>query len=93
MGLKEKIPALIKLVNSYGEYLKLNDALLKIYNGGLLPFVEEALALQLSKESYQQARKRIPPINVLEAIQDLQPGTDQDGRRRSGWRRGPPELV
>lgn len=41
------------------------EALFKINEGELLPYVEQAMMMELSPTAFDRARKRISPINVL----------------------------
>lgn len=70
MGLKDEIPYIIKEIQKHSTLLKQNHSLFEIYEGQLLPYVEKALCEQLSPQSYEQARHRIAPINVLKRIID-----------------------
>jgi hypothetical protein len=64
------IPYCLALIKATGPYLSHNAELFDIYQGNLLPYVEQDLAAQLSKQSYEQAKFRIAPINVLRRIID-----------------------
>lgn len=70
MSLKDDIPELIKHIETYAPLLSHNEKLFDIYEGNLLPYVERALADQLSQQSFEQARHRISPLNVLVRIVD-----------------------
>lgn len=60
----------LKTINSYADYLKHNYVLLDIYEGRLSPYIIEDLKDQLSMQSFEQAIKRLVPINVLPKIID-----------------------
>lgn len=47
-----------------------NSTLIDIFEGNLLPYVESDLKKQLSLESYEACKHRIPPINLLVKIVD-----------------------
>ena len=68
MSLQEQIPDLVKQVRQYTNYVAHNFELYDMFQGNLLPYVEEDLSRQLSPQSYEQARFRIPPINILRRI-------------------------
>ena len=65
-----KYPLYRELLRKRADYLAANAEAFDIYQGNLLPYVEADLAAQLSKQSFAQARFRIPPINVLKRIID-----------------------
>lgn len=65
MSLKDDIPKLLKHIEDNRPLLDHNARLFDIYEGNLLPYVEKALAEQLSVQSFEQARHRISPLNVL----------------------------
>lgn len=50
--------------------LKHNNTLFNIHEGDLLPYVLEDLRKQLSDKSYDQAKHRVAPINVLKRLID-----------------------
>lgn len=87
MPTASKIPFYLELLRCNAEYLDQNAEAFDIYQGNLLPYVEADLKQQLNPKSYERARWRIPPINVLKRIVDklskiYQPGpvrTVEDG--------------
>lgn len=70
MSLREQIPALVEKAKANECYLAHNAELYDIYQGNLLKYVEEALGEQLSPQAFNQAKHRIPPINLLKRIMD-----------------------
>lgn len=50
--------------------LKHNNTLFNVYEGDLLSYVLDDLRRQLSPKSYEQAKHRVAPINVLKRIID-----------------------
>jgi len=70
MALKDQIKPITEFISSKKEYLQHNEDLFTIYEGDLLSFVEKALKEQLNEQSYEQARGRIAPINILKRIVD-----------------------
>lgn len=70
MNTKQKIPKYLELIKCHATYLEQNAEAFDIYQGNLLPYVEADLAKQLNPKSFQRARWRIPPINVLKRIVD-----------------------
>jgi hypothetical protein len=65
MALREDIPALLKAFDDHKDVLKNNADLFDIFEGNLLPHVQEAMRNQLSQQAYEEACKRTAPINVL----------------------------
>lgn len=59
-----------KLVKDHASYLKHNHELIDVLEGNLLPYIDEDLKADMSKQSYEQARSRIVPINMLPKIID-----------------------
>jgi len=72
MATSPRAKALLEIVKSHEKYLARNFERLDIYSGNLMPWVDKALANQLGDEAYNQARTRIPPINVLVRIIEKQ---------------------
>ncbi|RKZ07637.1 hypothetical protein DRQ25_11125 [Candidatus Fermentibacteria bacterium] len=65
MSLRDDIPKLLAHINDNRPLLTHNQKLFDIYEGNLLPYIEDALRSQLSEQSFEQARHRISPLNVL----------------------------
>lgn len=72
MAIADKIPMFIDMAKKNKDVLHHNEKLLDIFGGNLLKHVDDALVRQLKGQSYEQARMRIPPINVLKRIIDKQ---------------------
>lgn len=68
--IEKKIDGFISHIESHKKTIRHNHQLFDIYEGDLLPYVEKALAEQLSSQTFAQAQKRISPINVLIKIVD-----------------------
>ena len=67
--LLEKIPLLIKYIQSNQEGIEYNRSLFEILEGDLLSKCDHALRSQtVSERAYEQARTRIPPINILKRL-------------------------
>ncbi len=60
----------LKIVQSYAKYLGHNHKLIDIFEGNLLPYIDQALQEQLSGQSYEQAKHRIFPVNILPKVID-----------------------
>lgn len=73
---------IITLVKSHGEYLAHQHQLLDIFEGNLCKYVDQDLAKQLSLQSYEQARHRISPINILPKVIDKLTNIYQTGVTR-----------
>lgn len=61
---------LTKIADHFAPYLSHNKDLLNIYEGQLLPYIEQDLKAQLSYQSYQQSLHRIFPVNILTKVID-----------------------
>lgn len=70
MSLANQVDILFNHVKSQREIINYNSDLFNIYEGDLLPYVIEELKNQLSLQSFEIAKKRIPPINVLQRLTD-----------------------
>lgn len=68
--LKDTVPALLSYIKAHTLYLENNYKILDIYNGNLLPVVDQALARAFSPKYYEQIKDRIIAINVLKRISD-----------------------
>ena len=69
MSLKDDLPMLVEHANMNKSYLRHNMNLFEIYEGKLLPFVEEDLR-KMIPHSFETIKERIAPINVLKKIVD-----------------------
>lgn len=91
MSLETVAKQIIEQIQSNKSLLQENGHLFEIFEGNLLKHVDSALRKQLSWQSYEQAKHRIAPINVLRRIIDklskiyqqsptrtILNGTDQD---------------
>lgn len=65
-----KIDRLLNAIQSKSSFIGQNAKLIDILEGNLLPHVKEALQKQLGAEAYKAAEQRIPPINVLQQVND-----------------------
>lgn len=70
-SLQSMIPQLLAHIDvNFQNQIIYNRKLLDIYQGGLLKYVEESLAKELSQRAYLRVKERIAPINVLTKIVD-----------------------
>ncbi len=70
MSLRDDMKMIIECYNNRRGALCHDATLIDIFEGNLLQYVEEDLARQLSPQSYEQCRHRIPPINLLTKVID-----------------------
>jgi hypothetical protein len=63
--LKDKRKAIIDYVKKHKTFLKRNTEALDIYEGNLLPYVDEILRKTLSPQYYEPAKERVLAINIL----------------------------
>lgn len=70
MALREDIPKLIEAWRGHDSTLKHNEVLFSISEGELLPHVLADLKRQLSENSFERIKHRVPPINILIRIVD-----------------------
>lgn len=70
MDLLDKLPRIVDFIEKEADRLKNAKDKLNIYEGELLPYVEEALRNELNAQAYLRARKRIAPINFLPKVID-----------------------
>jgi len=68
--LKEDIHVIVQEIKENRNYLAHNEILFNIFEGELLPYVEEDLKKQLSEKSFETMRYRISPINLLKKLID-----------------------
>lgn len=70
-SLQNMIPQILDYINiNYQNQVIYNRKLLDIYQGGLLKYVEESLAIELNPRAFKRSKERIAPINVLTKIVD-----------------------
>lgn len=58
------------VINNAAKMLSFNKDLLCIYNGSLSEYIERDLKAQMSPQTYEQAKFRLSPINILPKIID-----------------------
>lgn len=68
MSLRNDVPMLVKEWRSKQDTLAHNEELFNIFEGDLLQYVLKAMREQLSPDSYNQAKHRVAPINVLKRL-------------------------
>lgn len=63
------IPELLPYINTkFQNQVIYNRKLMDIYQGNLLKYVEESIALELNPRAFQRSKGRIPPINILNKV-------------------------
>jgi hypothetical protein len=70
MSLADQVDVLFDHIVGQGKIISHNDDLFNIYEGELLKYVLADLQNQLSAQSYDIAKSRVPPINVLQRLID-----------------------
>ena len=64
----EKIARIVEYIQSQTDRLRTERKLFSIYEGGLIPYVDEILHKQLGKRAATEALERTPPINILSKL-------------------------
>lgn len=70
MALKQDLPDIVDFIKGNRSILDKNKVLFDISEGDLLTYVLEALRRQLSEQSYEAAKDRVAPINLLRRVVD-----------------------
>lgn len=70
MALKDKRDQIIEYVKANSGFLNKNAEALNIYEGNLLPYVDQILKNSLSVNYYNSIKDRIIPINILQRFID-----------------------
>jgi hypothetical protein len=65
-----EIKELLEFIKSHKDHLEKNHQKLEMYEGKLLPYVQDVMKATLSEHYYKQIEHRIIPINVLTRIID-----------------------
>src|SRR4051812_14947054 len=74
MSLREQMDLIISAFKSNKGIIDMNAELIEMYDGNLLKYVLKSLHEQLSEKTYEAARHRVAPINLLKKIiQKLSP--------------------
>lgn len=67
--LEQLVPDLLNQIKiHWNSHVIYNSSLIKIYNGALLPFVEESMKKELNPRAFNRSKERIPPVNVLNKL-------------------------
>jgi len=65
----ELIPELVPYIQTrYADNVQYNSKLMDIYEGQLLPYIEESMQKELSPEAFTRAKGRISPINLCKQV-------------------------
>ncbi len=70
MSLRQEIPVIKTFIQNQQSFIDHNKVLFQILEGDLLTFVLQDLEKQLSARSFQVAKHRVAPINVLKKLID-----------------------
>lgn len=68
--LKQKRKQIIEYIKAHRSFLAQNNEALDIYEGNLLPYVDNILKTSLSSNYYNSIKDRILPINILQRYID-----------------------
>jgi len=68
--LKQKRKQIIEYIKANADFIKTNNESLNIYEGNLLPYVDDILKSSLSPNYYHSIKDRILPINILQRYID-----------------------
>jgi hypothetical protein len=68
--LRSKRKMIIDQVKCHTEFLRVNSEKLDIYEGNLLPYIDQILRKSLSQQYYQAIKDRILPVNILQRYVD-----------------------
>lgn len=68
--LKQKRKQIIEYIKDHSDFIKKNNEALNIYEGNLLPYVDDILKSSLSANYYHAIKDRILPINILQRFID-----------------------
>jgi hypothetical protein len=68
--LVDRIPEFLKEIQDLDCFYKHNEEILDIYEGNLLPYVEELMCETLDQRYYKLIKHRITPINFTQKITD-----------------------
>lgn len=70
MALKDKRDQIIEYVKANSGFLNKNAEALNIYEGNLLPYIDQIMRQSLSPNYYNSIKDRILPINILQRFID-----------------------
>lgn len=83
MSLRQEIKMIVDAYGAHAKTVQHNAAVLDIYEGNLLAYVDKDLRAQFtSDQSYSQCRQRLAPINLLQKIVDKTSTIYQPGPAR-----------
>lgn len=68
--LKERIPEFLEKLQDYDKFYLHNEEMLDIYEGNLLPYVEELMSKTLDNRYFSMIKHRILPINFIQKVTD-----------------------
>jgi len=68
--LKQRRKEIIEYIKAHRDFLKQNTEALDIYEGNLLPYVDNILRNSLSAHYYNSIKDRVLPINILQRFID-----------------------
>lgn len=68
--LKNKRQEIIKYVKDHASFININNETLNIYEGNLLPYIDQIMKASLSPNYYNSIKDRVLPINILQRFID-----------------------
>lgn len=68
--LRERIPQFLEKLEDYDLFYEYNEEVLDIYEGNLLPYIEQLMKDTLDDRYFQHIKHRILPINFIQKIVD-----------------------
>ena len=68
--LKNKRQEIIKYVKDHAAFININNETLNIYEGNLLPYIDQIMKASLSPNYYNSIKDRVLPINILQRFID-----------------------
>lgn len=70
LPLIDRIPYIVSCIKDHDTFYKHNEEVLDIYEGNLLPYVQQLMQKTLDKRYYSMIEHRILPINFIQKIVD-----------------------
>lgn len=68
MALIDQVPKILEFIDNNKDRVTRAKDKLNILEGELLPYVEEAMLMELSPEAFQRSKNRIAPINFMPKV-------------------------
>lgn len=91
--LKQKRKEIIEYIKDHRHYIAKNAEALDIYEGNLLPYVDQILSASLSPMYYNTIRDRVLPINILQRFVDKVSVTYAKSPKRTSQNQAEQDFV